>query len=147
MKAFSFLLTLTLLFAGFAVSAQTSENQEINPKDPVFRQKYEKYDFNGKFSARVLTDNTNNYFLVDFSKFKDKYEKVYFLSLVFKDGKVVNIDGDIKQDKLWFLSNTKYSPDEINNLLQNLKDQTSKSSNALTDDQKANWLLKNDKYK
>ena len=147
MKTFSFSLMIALLLGGFAVSAQSLENLEINPQDPVFRKKYENVDFNGKFSVQVLKDNTNNYFLVDFSKLKDKYEKVFFLSLVFRNGKVVNIDGDLKQSKIWFLSDTMNSVEEINNLLQNLKDQTSKSSNALTDDQKAKWLLENDKYK
>ena len=147
MKKFSFSLMIALFFSGFAVSAQTSENLEINPADPVFRQKYENFDFKGKFSAQVLMDNTNNYFLVDFSKFKDKYEKVVFLTLVFQNGKVVNIDSDLKQDKIWFLSDKQNSVEEVNKLLQNLKDKAIKTSDALSDDQKAKWLLENDKYK
>ena len=147
MKAFSLSLMIALLFAGFFISAQTSEDLKIDPKDPVFRQKYEKVDFNGKFSVQVLKDNTNNYFLVDFSKFKDKYEKVFFMTLIFQNGKVVNLDSDLKLDKVWFLSNKLFSIEEINDLLQNLKDQTIQKSNTLSEDQKAKWLLENDKYK
>jgi hypothetical protein len=147
MKAFSFSLLIALLFAGFAVTAQTSETPEINPKDPAFRQKYENVDFKGKFSVQVLKDNTNNYFLVDFAQLKDKYEKVYFLSLVFINGKVVNIDGDLKQNKIWFLSDNRNTIEEINTLFQKLKEQTTQSSSALSGDQKASWLLENDKYK
>jgi hypothetical protein len=147
MKAFSFSLVIALLFAGFAVTAQTSENLEINPSDPAFRQKFEKVDFHNKFSVHVLKDNTNNYFLVDFSKLRDKFEKVYFLTLVFQNGKVVNIDSDLKQDHIWFLSDLKNPVDEINLLLQNLKDQAEKNSNTLTEEQKTKWLLENDKYK
>jgi hypothetical protein len=147
MKPVSLLLLIALLFAGFSGIAQTLDDVKINPQDPVFRQKYENVDFHGKFSVQVLSDNTNNYFLVDFSRLKDKYEKVYFMSLLFQDRKVVNIDSDLKLDKLWFLSNKMYSVEEINNLLQNIKDQTIKNSNSLTVEQKSQWLLENDKYK
>jgi hypothetical protein len=147
MKAVSMLLLIALLFAGFSVNAQISDEVKINPQDPVFRQKYENVDFHGKFSVKVLSDNTNNYFLVDFSKLRDKYEKVYFMSLLFQDRKVVNIDSDLKLDKLWFLSNKMYPVDEINNLLQDIKEQTIKNSNSLTVEQKSKWLLENNKYK
>jgi hypothetical protein len=147
MKAPSIFLMLALLLTGFAVTAQTSENTEINPKDPAFRSKYANVDFKGKFSVQVLHDNTNNYYLVDFSKLKDKYEKVYFLSLVYQEGKIVNIDSDLKQDKIWFLSVTNNPVEEINKLLMDLKDKTIKKSNSLSQDQKRKWLLENDKFK
>jgi hypothetical protein len=147
MRSFSLSLMIALLLTGFAVTAQNAETIEINPKDPAFRQKYEKVDFHGKFSVPVIKDQTNNYFLVDISQMKDKFEKVYFLSLVFKNGKVVNIDGDLTQSKIWFLSDLKNSVDEVNKIFQDLKEQTLQQSKSLTDDQKAKWLLENDKYK
>lgn len=147
MNKFSFFLLVTLLLTGQAITAQTQENPEINPSDPAFRLKFENTDFHGKFSVLVLNDKTNNYYLVDFSKLKGKYEKVYFLSLVFKNDKIVNIDSDLSQDKIWFLSDKGNPAEEINSIFQNLKDQTIKSSNTLPEDQKANWLLANDKYK
>jgi hypothetical protein len=138
---------MVFLFSGFSVMAQMADAPEINPKDPAFRQKYENIDLKGKFSTQVLNDQTNNYYVVDFSGLKEKYDKVFFLSLVFQDGKVVNIDSDLAQDRIWFLSNVKYAPSEINGLFIKLKEKTIKSSSLLSDEQKAAWLLENDKYK
>lgn len=147
MKISPFLAMIILFLTGASLYSQSQEKVVINPADPAFRQKYENVDFNGKFSVQVLTDNTNNYFIADFSKFRDKYEKVYFLFLVFQNGKVVNLDGDLNHNKIWFLSDIRISKDEINNLLQELKTQTEKNSSTLTVEQKATWLLSNDKYK
>ena len=147
MKIFSSILIAAFLFTGVAVIAQSTEKLTINPGDPTFRMKYENVDFHGKFSVQVLSDSTNNYYLVDFSKFRDKYEKVFFMSLIFQEGKVVDLDGDFTHDKIWFLSDLKYSIKEINGLFQDLKDKVIKNSDMLSDVQKAEWLRTNDKYK
>jgi hypothetical protein len=147
MKAILFTLIITFLIAGSGVMAQTSEDPEIDIANPVFRQKYENTDFHGNFSVQVLKDKTNNYFLVDFSLLKDKYEKVYFLSLAFQNGKIVNIDSDLKKDKIWFLSHLSNSPEEVNSLLKDIKEKTIEKSKMLSEEQKAQWLLENDKYK
>jgi hypothetical protein len=147
MKTISFSFLLAILFTGFGINAQTIDQQEVNPSDPAFRKKFENIDFQGKFSIQVLKDNTNNYYLVDFSQFKDKYEKVYFLSLTFKQGKIVNIDGDLSHNTLWFLSNAANSIDEINKIFLDMKERTIQSGNSLTREQKEQWLKENDKYK
>lgn len=147
MKALSFTFIVMFLISGFSGLAQTSEDLTMDLRNPEFRKKYENIDFKGNFSMQVLKDNTNNYFVVDFSSFKEKFEKVYFLSLIFQNGKIVNIDSDISRDKVWFLSHCNHSSDEINLTFKNLKDQTLEKSNSLTPEEKASWLKENDKYK
>jgi hypothetical protein len=147
MKTLTFSFLMVLLFSGIELFAQSSGQPEINPADPAFRKQYDNIDFKGNFSVVVLNDNTNNYFLVDFSKLRDKYEKVYFLTLSYKEGKIVNLDGDLSHDKIWFSSNKQNSVDEINRLLLDIKEKTLKSSSSLSAEGKTDWLRENDKFK
>ena len=147
MKALSISFIFIFLISGFSGLAQSSEDMEIDLRNPEFRKKYESIDFKGNFSMKVLTDNTNNYFIVDFSSFKEKFEKVYFLSLIFQNGKIVNIDSDISRDKVWFLSHINNSTEEINSTLKELKVQTIEKSSSLSAEEKASWIKENDKYK
>lgn len=147
MKTLSLTFVFAFLIAGFSGLAQTSADLEMDLRNPEFRKKYENIDFKGNFSMQVLKDNTNNYFVVDFSSFKEKFERVYFLSLIFQNGKVVNIDSDINRDKVWFLSHISNSTEEVNSILKDLKLKTIEKSSSLSPEEKASWLKENDKYK
>jgi hypothetical protein len=127
--------------------AQESAAISINPGDPAFREKFSHVNFDGKFSRMAVIDAVNNYYMADFSMFPIKFEKVYFLSLIFTCGKIVNIDADLTQDRLWFLANRKYPVKEINDLFDELKEKTLKQSAGMSDEQKAKWMKDNDKYK
>jgi hypothetical protein len=131
----------------FAFQSLSQENKYINPDDPEFRAKYNHLIFNDKFVLLAETDQTNNYFIADFSKLTSKFEKVYFLNLVFGSDKIVNIDGDLSHDRIWFLANHKYSEMEIIANFNDLKDKTLKAKIELTENEQKSWLLKNDKVK
>jgi hypothetical protein len=144
-----FYALIGLFFLGITgtASAQQATEVQIEPSNPAFQETYRNFDFRGKFSARVLQDTENNYFLVDFSKLTVKYEKVYFMNLSFNEGRIVNLDGDLSHDKIWFGANRKYPEQDILNLFTELKDKTEHSSQALDSEQKSAWLKANDKYK
>ena len=90
------------LLAIFVSTAFTQDLQEqyINPADPAFRAKYESLVFNDKFVLLAESDNNNNYYIADFSKFKSRFEKIYFLNLVFQSEKIVNLEGNLEHQQV-----------------------------------------------
>ena len=136
-----------MIAAIIVLRAQEPVSASIHPEDPAFREKFSQLNFDGKFSTLAVVDAVNNYYMADFTKFPVKFEKVYFLSLVFSCGKIVNIDPDLNQDRIWFLANKRYSVKEINQLFDEMKEKTLKQSAGMTDEQKARWMEDNDKYK
>ncbi len=136
-----------LLLTGTVLFGQESSVEDINPADPAFIEKYEHVDFAGKFAVLVLSNETNNYYMADFTLLPTRFEKVYFLNLVFAGGKIVNIDSDISHKKVWFFSNRVNEKSEILGLFDQLRDKTLKAKATFTDQQKSDWLKKNDKYK
>jgi len=119
---------------------------EINPEDPAFRAKYKDISFGGHFIIDVLSDEKNNYYIVDFSKLPSRFEKVYFMNLVFKKDKIVNIDSDITQQQVWFLAASMFPASSIEEIVNSLKAETDKANASFTDEEKVKWLQVNDKY-
>jgi len=119
---------------------------EINPEDPAFRAKYKDISFGGHFIIDVLSDEKNNYYIVDFSKLPSRFEKVYFMNLVFKKDKIVNIDSDITQQQVWFLAARMFSVTSVEEIVNSLKAETDKVNASFTDEEKVKWLQENDKY-
>ena len=147
MRKISVLGFLFMIAAVTMLRAQEPVAASIHPDDPAFREKFSHLDFDGKFSIMAASDQVNNYYMADFTRLPLKFEKVYFLNLVFSCGKIVNIDPDLTQDRIWFLASNKYSIKEINQLFNELKEKTLKKSSGMTDEQKAGWMKDNDKYK
>jgi hypothetical protein len=119
----------------------------VDPTDPAFRARYAGISFGDQFSLMVLSDETNFYYLVDFSQLRTKFQKVYFMNLVFGEKKIVNIDSDLSQDRVWFLSNNKNSVKEITDLFLSLKQKTEGMSEKMTTAEQEAWLKVNNKYK
>jgi hypothetical protein len=72
-------LILLLILSGSAgpLIGQQATGKYINPKDPDFRKQYERISFGDKFVLLAESDETNNYFMADFSQFSSRFEKVY----------------------------------------------------------------------
>ena len=147
MKKVRFYCILMILFSFRFAIGQVNAPASINPEDPAFRQKFSQLTFDGKFYIKAVVDATNDYYLVDFSQFPEKFERVYFVNLVFKSDKIVNIDHDIFQDRVWFLVNNKVSGKEAGAEFDLLRDKTLKASETMTKEEKDQWMLKNDKVK
>jgi hypothetical protein len=147
MKKVSFFYTLLLILGLSSAWGQESRIAKINPEDPTFRAKYSQLSFNGKFYILAVKDDVNNYYMADFTQFPEKFERVYFLNQVYKSGKIVNIDGDISQERVWFLSNKKFTEQETGETFDQLKDLTLKAASAMTTQEKESWMLKNNKFR
>jgi hypothetical protein len=138
-------LTVLLLFGSLA--ALMAQEVYINPQDPGFRAKYKDVDFAGRFSVVAVSDQDNNYYIVDFTKLPTRFDKIYFINLVFKGDKVVNIDPDLDQDRVWFLAVKTTKEQVVHDYLLNLKKKTEEAAAAMTTEEQSEWLKKNNKYK
>ncbi len=119
----------------------------VNPQDPAFRAQYDTVQFGDRFSVCVLSDSGHDYYLVDFARLADQFERVYFMNLVFRGDQVVNLDGDLEQDHIWF-SAMKGSPvQEINSYFLKLKRKCEQASASFSEHEKTEWMNKNNKYK
>ena len=71
----------------------------------------------------------------------------FFMTIAFKQDKLVNIDPEITRDRIWFFAYEIFRSREIEELLTSLKDRAIEAGKNNSDAQKQEWLLKNDKYK
>ena len=141
MKKLSILLiTLFMPLAGLL-----AQDVYINPADPAFREKYRNSISQVNFRAGGIRYE-NNYYIVDFAQLPGKFEKVYFLNLVFKSDKVVNIDPDLKQDRIWFLA-VKTTRSRQCTIIFSTKEKNGNGRSRVYGSRKDQWLQKNDKYK
>jgi hypothetical protein len=132
------------LIVGLSLSAQKSE---ILPADPAFIAKYANFDFKGNFSAAISEDDTKNYFILDFSKFPTRFERVYFMNLSFSSDEIVNIDSDIAKDRICFMAYKKYKAADVSKIFDEIKTKVTLVASSWSEDKKAQWLSVNDKYK
>jgi len=141
-----FLLFLFLASAGITFAQHESELW-IAPSDPDFRAKYADVEFGKAIAVKVVESQTKNYFLIDLTKFNSRFEKIWYLNLVFKEDKIVNIDPDITHDRMWFQANRKYDESDVLELFTLLKERTDQASQKMTAQEKEKWMKKHDKYK
>ena len=146
MKKAPFFCILMILLTFSFVRGQEAKTSTINPEDPAFREKFSHLNFDGKFYLLAIKDAVNNYYMADFTQLPQKFERVYFILLVNKSDKIVSIDSDLSQDRVWFMVNNKYSDKEAGVRFDQLRDQTLKASATMTEEEKASWMLKNDKF-
>ncbi len=148
MKTYLFFRTVfvTCLFLGYAM-VSIAQEENVDPADSAFNAKYASFDFKSRFAAVATTDSRNNYYLVDFTKLPDRFERVWFMNLVFQHPEVVNIDPDIRKVKLWFQSDHRYPVKEVIDLFDNLMNKTKEAAQSTTTPEKVSWLKNNDKYK
>lgn len=149
MKSNSMKLRLIISFLVFWTASQGMAQQSgwIDPGDSAFNARYAQVPFGDRFAMQILKSDGKNYFLVDFSKLPSRFERVFFMTIAFKQDKLVNIDPEITRDRIWFFAYENYPVREIEELLTSLKDRATEAGKNFTDVQKQEWLLKNDKYK
>ena len=123
-----------------------AQQVQIRPDDPAFIAKYADFNLKGKFAAVVEQDETNNYYLVDFTSFHSRFERVYFMNLTFTTVKLVNIDPNVTRSRVWFMANRKYVADEVFKLFEELKQKVKITTSSWSEADRAQWLKKNDKY-
>ncbi|MCX6305712.1 MAG: hypothetical protein NT040_12185 [Bacteroidetes bacterium] len=138
-------LFLALIFA--ASLTARAQQEGFQPDDTAFISKYANQDFNGKFALTIGRDTTNNYFLLDFSKLPDRFDRVFFMNLSFLSEELVNIDPVVTKNRVCFMSNKKNKEDDVLKLFEDIKNKVTGTSSAWSNEQKSEWLKENDKYK
>jgi len=144
MKMMRHLILALSLLAILTVHAQKPADQT---HDSSFITKFSRYDFKGKFSAAVDEDANRNWFLADLSKLPSHFERVYFMNLAFSEEALVNVDSDIHKNFICFTANKKYETSEVLQTFDELKKKVDGVNTTWSEDQKSQWLNKNDKYK
>ena len=145
-KRICHIVLLLFLVAGI-IPVLRAQQFNIDPNDPAFIKKYASFDFKGKFAVKTECDDRNNYYLLDFSLLPGRFEKVYFLNLSFKTTEIINLDANISRDKIWFLSDKRNPEKQVIELFLDLKKRSLEAATSYSDQQKAQWLKDNDKYK
>jgi hypothetical protein len=124
-----------------------AQSQAFQADDPAFIARYANFDFKGKFAAVIGKESPNNFFMLDFSSFATRFDRVYFMNLSFSSDELINIDPDITKNRVCFMANEKYPVAEILKLFEKLKANVQSVSASWPEDKKAEWLKGNDKYK
>lgn len=89
------------------------------------------------------SDANNYYYQIDFSKFTTKFEKNYFMNLIYKNSVLVSIDSDLSKAKMNLIANIFHSEQKI---IENIEDVIFKTVNAnstFTELEKQNWMTSN----
>lgn len=119
----------------------------VDPADSLFNLKFAGFKFNGEFAVKATGDELNNYYLVDMTRFPERFARVYFMNDMCKNPEVFNIDPEITRNRIWFQSNKRYPEKQIIELLNSAMKRSVELTGLYTEPEKAKWLKENDKYK
>lgn len=145
--AASGIITLILL-TSIASSAfsQQEVSTLIDPRDAALRAQFREADFGGNLAIRVAGDPVKEYYVVDMNRFGSRFERIWFINLVFQSAEVVTLDHDIAADQMWFFAPKSYPEEKVLALFDKMKRSADSVSSGMTEEEKAAWLKKNDKY-
>lgn len=130
MRKIIFCLMFTV-FVGSAFAQNSSKQSVI------------KRTFGKEFVKMIDRGENNTIYLVDMTKLTSKFERVYFMNLVYNDNKIISMDSDINKDQLSFGAANKYPFQEIEKLFLDLKDQTAQASKNLSSKEKEKAVNQN----
>lgn len=136
-------ILLTLIMGPVAMGMA---QQTIDPSDTTIVNKYRSFDFRGSFAVQVEQDALNNYYLVDLSALPERFERVWFMNLIFQHPEVVNIDPAISRNRIWFQAHKQYNEKEVIQQLTTCKEASVEKAKQMTEVEKSAWLKTNDKY-
>jgi hypothetical protein len=145
-KKFSLRMLFVLLIALSASAANYAQNPDAGNDDLQLSARAAQTDMSGKFSVRVMEQNSRNYYLVDFTKLNGRFQKVWFMNLTFEHHWLVNLDPDIDSGKVWFFTASGVAEKQVTELFDKLLRQTLETSARFSMQEKEDWLKKNDKY-
>ncbi len=138
-----FFLFLWILPAMHHLSAQ---EVEFNPADSSFHMRYADFDMQGNFCMMVFAGERKNYYLADFTMLPERFDKIWFMNLVFKDTIVVNADRAIDRERIWFTAENAYPERVVTARMESLRQETLRKSGLMTAGEKSEYLRMNDKY-
>lgn len=92
------------------------------------KQADKKIVFGKEFVMKIDKGENNTIYLVDMTKLNSKFERMYFMELIYKDSKIISMDSDINKDQVRFAANNKYTFPEIQKLFLDLKVKTEQAA-------------------
>jgi hypothetical protein len=140
-----FLMLMSVMI--LAANGQSVNNKPVNVNVPASALVFDQNEFGDRFSVLFYSEGEYDYYAVDLTKFRDRFERVYFVGLSYDDLKVVNVDSDIEKDQICFKTFYQNKEAEITCIFKDLKDKTAQAGQTMTADEKSAWLAKNDKFK
>lgn len=141
------LVLLVLLTVTFSVSYGQSDGNSVRTnQSDLTTLVFSQQEFQGRFSVMFHSDENYDYYVIDLTRFKDRFEKVYFMNLTYADSRIVNIDGDLGKDQTMFKSYYTNKEDDITCLFKDLKEKTDQASLSMNAGEKSAWLATNDKF-
>ena len=108
---------------------------------------FDQQEFGDRFSVLFASDDQYDYYVIDLTKLRDRFGKVYFMNLTYSESKIVNLDGDMEKDQTWFKSYFKFTEEEITCLFNDLKEKTDRASLGMKAEEKSAWMGQFDKFK
>jgi hypothetical protein len=140
-----FLILMSVMV--LASNGQSVDKKPVSGKAPAIPLVFDQKEFGDRFSVLFYSEGDYDYYAVDLTKMKDRFERIYFVILTYDDLKVVNIDSDIEKDQIWFKTFYQNKEEAITCLFKDLKDKSAKAGQDMTAEEKSAWLAKNDKFK
>ena len=140
-------LFVLLLFIASFTEGQAVQNDQHSSLVVGQNLVFDQQDFGDRFAVKVLSEDDYDYYVIDLTKLGGRFERIYFLNLVFGDHKLINIDPGIDNSQLWFKAYYQYTESEILCLFDDLLSETRKISSSWTVEEKQLFLNKYDKYK
>jgi len=133
---------ITIFFTTFS---SILSGQEVCPSADIPFE-FDHSEFNGKFCVYVASEESSDYYVIDLEKLPLRFDRIYFLNLVYKEKKVISIDNDINKDVLWFKSFDTFSREDVICLMEELLLETGAAIDSYSENQKSEWLQVHDKF-
>lgn len=137
-----YLVFLTLFFGPMVMS-----QQNMTPCDSAAAVSYAGLNFQGKFALKFSSDEQSNYFLIDFSRFTDRFGQIFFLESSFSVKEIVNLGYHDASSPVCYKAANQYDIAEILGKFESLLQRTRKTDLEMTTAEKEQWLSDHNKYK
>jgi hypothetical protein len=137
------LLTVTLSNS----FAQSDGNSVQKSQSDITALVFSQEEFQGRLSVLFYSDSNYDFYVIDLTSFKDRFEKVYFMNLTYSDPRIFNIDGDLDKDQTMFKSYYTNKETDITCLFKDMKAKTDEAGLKMNAEEKSAWLAANDKFK
>jgi hypothetical protein len=140
-----FLMLISVMI--MTANSQSENKAPVGDNQPANSLFYNQKEFGDRFSVLFNSEGDYDYYVIDLTKLKGRFERVYFMNLTYQDRRIVNLDPDVDKDQIWFKAFHQYSETEINCLFNDLKEKAAQDGYIMSSGEKSAWLAKNDKFK
>jgi hypothetical protein len=126
---------------------QSDGNVAMNSQQRSIPLVFDQQDFAGRFSVMSQSDENYDYYVIDLTRFNDRFERIYFMNLTYDDGRLVNLDPELEKDQTWFKVYYTHKESEITCLFNDMKEKTDEAARKMSEAEKSSWLSVHDKFK